>query len=135
MAGVNRSSVRCRWLVQPGHWTVRARVERMIEPALLLLLRERPRHGYDLLEAIPAVMGPDAEIDLGNLYRLLRGLEAEGLVASSWHADAPGPARRVYQLTPAGARLLDSWAAALGSTATVIASFLDRYQQGDRRPG
>src|SRR5207248_6897449 len=37
-----------------GHrWRVFARVERFTEPALLLLLRERPAHGYDLLERLP----------------------------------------------------------------------------------
>ena len=40
-------------MVRPGHWGVRARVERCSEPALLLLLRERPTHGYELLEALP----------------------------------------------------------------------------------
>ena len=33
-----------------GHWRVRSRVERFAEPAVLLLLQERPAHGYDLLE-------------------------------------------------------------------------------------
>jgi poly-beta-hydroxybutyrate-responsive repressor len=111
---------------------VRARVERLIEPALLLLLAERPRHGYDLLENVPALIGESADVDLGNLYRLLRGLEAEGVVSSTWHADAPGPARRVYKLTPAGVRLLGAWAAALRSTQSVIADFLDRHDNGER---
>ena len=44
---------RCRRMVRPGHWGVRARVERFSEPALLLLLRERATHGYELLEALP----------------------------------------------------------------------------------
>lgn len=126
-----RPGARCRWLVRPGHWAVRARVERFIEPALLLLLRERPRHGYDLLSSLPALAGPGADVDLGNLYRLLRGLEAEGLVAARWQVDAPGPARRVYRLTPAGRRLLDTWATALASTGTAITTFLDRYEQGE----
>ena len=124
--------MRCRWLVRPGHWAVRARVERFIEPTLLLLLRERPRHGYDLLESIPEVVGDAADVDLGNLYRLLRGLEADGLVSSRWKAGAPGPARRMYKLTPAGARLLDVWAAALRSTESVIGEFLIRYDEEGR---
>lgn len=112
---------------------MRARVERLVEPALLLLLHERPRHGYDLLESIPEVIGDGAEVDLGNLYRLLRGLEAEGLVSSQWNVDAPGPARRIYTLTPAGTRLLKAWATALRSTATVVATFLDRFDHKQRR--
>jgi PadR family transcriptional regulator PadR len=112
---------------------VRARVERLVEPALLLLLHERPRHGYDLLENIPGLVGDGADVDLSNLYRLLRGLEGEGLVTSTWDVGGRGPARRIYQLTPAGSRLLEAWAAALRSTGTVIASFLDRFDRQQRR--
>ena len=112
---------------------MRARVERLVEPALLLLLLERPRHGYDLLENIPALIGDRAEVDLGNVYRLLRGLEAEGLVSSQWDIDAPGPARRIYTLTPAGGRLLEAWGTALRSTQTVIATLLDRFDQEQGR--
>ena len=54
-----------------GHWSVHARVERFAEPALLLLLRERPAHGYDLLERLPELTG-EQRVEMGNLYRLLR---------------------------------------------------------------
>jgi poly-beta-hydroxybutyrate-responsive repressor len=120
-------------LSHTGEWAVRARVERLVEPALLLLLHERPRHGYDLLEHIPALVGDGADVDLGNLYRLLRGLEAEGLVSSRWDVGAPGPARRIYTLTRAGVRLLEAWATALRSTGTVITEFLDRFDRLDRK--
>src|SRR5436189_304316 len=69
---------RSRHQIRPGHWHVRARVERFVEPALLLLLRERPHHGYELIERLPEVAGEETRIDVGNLYRLLRALEAEG---------------------------------------------------------
>src|SRR5207248_3345218 len=69
---------RCRRMVRPGHWGVRARVERFSEPALLLLLRERPAHGYELLDALPALTG-EARVDMGNLYRVLRALEEDAL--------------------------------------------------------
>ena len=124
--------VRCRWTSPGGEWAVRARVERLVEPALLVLLRERPRHGYDLLEHIPALVGDGAEVDLGNLYRLLRGLEAEGLVSSRWVVDAPGPARRMYTLTAAGSRLLEAWATALRATGTVITTLLARFDRHER---
>ena len=112
---------------------MRARVERLVEPALLLLLRERPHHGYELIERLPEVAGDETRIDVGNLYRLLRALEAEGVVSSEWSADLPGPARRTYELTPTGRRLLDRWADALRSAQGVVQGFLDRYDDGERR--
>jgi poly-beta-hydroxybutyrate-responsive repressor len=121
-----RRIARCRWLVG-GTWLVRARVERFVEPALLLLLRERPQHGYDLLERIPELTGDDRGVDLGNLYRVLRALEEDGLVRSEWHAEIPGPAKRVYELTESGAEVLDRWAEALTRTRVEIDGFLERH--------
>jgi PadR family transcriptional regulator, regulatory protein PadR len=119
---------RSRRLVRPGHWDVRARVERFVEPSLLLLLRERPLHGYELLDRIPEL--GEGRVDIGNLYRLLRRLEDEGLVRSEWSADLPGPAKRTYELTAEGRRLLDRWAEALQGAQNTIAKFLDRYEEG-----
>jgi PadR family transcriptional regulator, regulatory protein PadR len=110
---------------------VRARIERFVEPAALLLLREGPAHGYDLLERLGEIV-PGERIDMGNLYRVLRALEEDGLVRSQWDADAPGPARRMYELAPAGARVLDDWAAALSRSRDRIDAFLQRYDEGRR---
>ena len=118
---------RFRRIGRAGHWGVRARVERFSEPALLLLLRERPAHGYELLDALPALTG-DTRVDMGNLYRVLRALEEDGLVTSRWEAGAPGPAKRIYELTAAGRRLLDEWAAALRRSRERIDTFLARYE-------
>jgi PadR family transcriptional regulator, regulatory protein PadR len=111
---------------------VHARVERFVEPALLLLLRDGSYHGYDLAEAL-AEVAPDERIDLGNLYRLLRSLEEEGLVASTWRDDLPGRAKRTYQLTDAGRQLLDRWAEALARADQTITAFLRRYHQGEEK--
>lgn len=118
---------RCRRMVRPGHWGVRARVERFSEPALLLLLRERATHGYELLEALPALTG-EARVDMGNLYRVLRALEEDGLVTSRWESGEPGPAKRTYELTEQGRRLLDEWVAALLRSRDRIDRFLQRYE-------
>jgi PadR family transcriptional regulator, regulatory protein PadR len=108
-------------------------VERFIEPALLLLLRERPMHGYELIELLPEVAGDETRIDVGNLYRVLRALEEEGIVSSEWSADLPGPAKRTYELTEAGSRLLDRWVESLRDAQSVIAGFIERYEQGEGR--
>ena len=108
-------------------------MERFVEPALLLLLRERPHHGYELIERLPELAGDETRIDVGNLYRLLRALEAEGVVTSEWSAELPGPAKRTYELTAEGRGLLDRWAEALRSAQGVIASFLERYDNEKER--
>jgi PadR family transcriptional regulator PadR len=133
MRGHRGRRPRSRAYVRPGHWAVRARVERFIEPALLLLLRERPMHGYELIERLPEIAGGETRVDVGNLYRVLRALEEEGIVSSEWSADLPGPAKRTYELTVEGRRLLDRWAESLREAQGVIAGFIDRYENGEGR--
>jgi len=128
--GRGYAGARCRAYVRPGHWAVQARVERFVEPTLLLLLRERPVHGYELIERVPEIAGDEVRVDVGNLYRILRALEEEGIVRSEWSADLPGPAKRTYELTDAGRRLLDRWAEALEQAQEVISGFLRRYEEG-----
>jgi poly-beta-hydroxybutyrate-responsive repressor len=118
--------------IRPGEWEVRARVERFIEPARLQLLSERPMHGYELLERVPDLAREERRVDLGNLYRLLRSLEEEGVVASEWDESLAGPAKRVYRLTPSGEALLGQWAVALGDARDLITAFLDRHAREGR---
>lgn len=110
-----------------------ARLERFSEPAVLLLLQEKPRHGYELLDELAPLLPGDVRPDFGNLYRMLRALEAEGLVKSEWHSGLPGPARRIYQLTGAGSELLKRWVSALGETQGRIGGFVHRYEHVQRR--
>jgi PadR family transcriptional regulator PadR len=119
---------RSRRRIGPDEWAVRARIERFHEPALLLLLKERPRHGYELIEMLSELAGE--RVDVGNLYRFLRRLEGDGIVESEWNGDLPGPAKRTYSLTSAGERLLDQWAEALRQSRDDVSKFLDRYEKG-----
>jgi DNA-binding PadR family transcriptional regulator len=100
---------------------VQARLERFAEPAVLLLLREDSAHGSDLLQRLPEIAG-DHRIEMGNLYRLLRTLEEEGLVESEW-ADG----KRTYSITDEGLQLLDDWVDALLRVRDLIEAFIRRY--------
>lgn len=92
---------------------------------LLLLLAEGPSHGYDLLEQVRevGVRGADA----GGLYRTLRAMEQEELVASWWEPSQSGPARRTYTLTAAGRRALDESVGALTDVEDLLRGLLARY--------
>jgi DNA-binding PadR family transcriptional regulator len=95
-----------------------------------LILRDGSTHGYELADSL-ADLVPAERIDMGNLYRMLRALEAEGIVESEWRDDLPGRNRRTYRLTEQGASLLDTWADALDKANKTITAFLERYR--DRR--
>jgi poly-beta-hydroxybutyrate-responsive repressor len=98
-----------------------------LRPALLLLLREEPAHGYDLLERARS-LGFDGS-DPGGLYRTLRKLEKEGMVRSSWESSDAGPQRRIYEITRAGKEELHDRAKGLAAGQELVASFLGRYEE------
>lgn len=96
-------------------------------PCLLLLLREGPAHGYDLVERL-APFGFSSEPPV--VYRNLRRMEAERLVESAWDTSGKGPARRVYNLTERGRNHLDAWTIAIMYQRDVLGTFLDRHARG-----
>ncbi|MDH3707389.1 MAG: PadR family transcriptional regulator [Acidimicrobiia bacterium] len=107
-----------------------ARVERFFEPALLLALRGGQAHGYELVDAM-STWGDDYVVDSGNLYRMLRSLEDESLIRSSWADSDRGAARRVYALEPKGERVLEAWAEALAATGEVLQQFRAAFDAAD----
>lgn len=103
-----------------------------LRPCLLLLIAERPSYGYDLLERLSELGFPQA--DPGLLYRSLRAMEQEGLVASSWDKSDVGPSRRTYRQTPEGKDWLHAWAGSLRQTRTILDTFLERYTAVSQEP-
>lgn len=98
-----------------------------IRPCLLLLIGQRPSHGYDLLERLEELGLPGT--DPGRLYRTLRSLDQEGLVLSEWEESRTGPPRRTYRITDEGLDWLHAWAGALRETRRILGSFLGQYEQ------
>jgi PadR family transcriptional regulator PadR len=127
MRFAHRHGPRTRWRDQQGRWHVRGRVERFLEPTLLLLLFEQPAHGYELVDRVAEIV-PGERPELGGLYRVLRALEEDGLVKSEWDAAAPGTAKRRDELTSAGRELLRAWAKALKQTQVVVDAFIERFE-------
>lgn len=98
-----------------------------LRPCLLLLLREQPAHGYDLIERLrPLGFSRD---DPGRLYRALRTLEDDGLVRSVWQKSTSGPERRMYELTRDGMASLHESVTALRQTHELLGGFVSRYAQ------
>ena len=99
-------------------------VRGLLHPFLLLLLLERAGHGYDLIERLAALGVPD--VDPSHAYRVLRALERDRLVASTWIAGC-GAARRRYELTAAGRADLSEWAERLSRLDQVVGDCVARF--------
>jgi PadR family transcriptional regulator PadR len=77
-----------------------------LSSCLLLLLLERPDHGYGLVSRLdPFGIG---DLDTGTVYRALRSLERRGCLCSDWSPSNNGPDRRIYRLTEKGCAALSS---------------------------
>jgi DNA-binding PadR family transcriptional regulator len=76
------------------------------ELAVLSLIAEQPRHGYEIEKVIEERgMREWTEIGFSSIYYLLKKLEKKGLVEGNIEpAAGRGPATRVYHLTEAGVR-------------------------------
>lgn len=83
-----------------------------VRHAILALLAQRPRHGYDLRAAFEAVVGGDVnwEVKPAQIYTTLERLEQAGQVeCASDLGEGEEPSRRVYAITQAGREELKEW--------------------------
>ena len=82
-----------------------------VRNALLGLLEQRPRHGYELHDAFEAVAGGEDNWDVkpAQVYTTLTRLERGGLIVQVSLEQEGGPAKRIYALTTAGQEELRDW--------------------------
>lgn len=77
---------------------------------ILLAVKNEPRHGYGIIRDVETRSDSSILLQTGALYRNLKRLRADGLVAE---VDPPAsggddPRRRYYTITPLGAAVLDA---------------------------
>jgi DNA-binding PadR family transcriptional regulator len=73
------------------------------ELAILSLVTETPRHGYEIEQVIEGRGMRDwTEVGFSSIYYLLKKLEKEGLIEGQLEKAERGPARKVYHATPEG---------------------------------
>ncbi|MFQ5526736.1 MAG: PadR family transcriptional regulator [Thermoanaerobaculia bacterium] len=87
-----------------------------------------PKYGYSLLQDL-AKRG--LEVEQGTLYPLLRRLDEQGLLESTWNVAGPRP-RKYYQLSAEGldalAALAEQWSDLVAALEQLIA---ERDTQGE----
>lgn len=109
-----------------GHPVAQHRPRRQfLHSAILLLLAEKPRHGYALTNAI-ADLGL-GDMDRPRIYRALAELEVNGLVKVWDESSNSGHVRRVYSPTDLGHQSLDTAAVMVAHERSALDNFLQRY--------
>ena len=91
----------------------RERKKGSAELLILSLLKDRPRHGYEIGQLIELRSRGALRFNVASLYPLLYRLEERNWIRGRWIEKAGQRRRRYYRLTPAGKKMLakqqDGW--------------------------
>ncbi len=102
----------------------------LLELCILNLLSREGLHGYLIVKRLAAV--PGLVITEGTAYPLLSRLKGEGLIRSKLVESPQGPARRMYELTAAGKRHLQSINSSWEEISSAVNGFVN---PADERKG
>jgi DNA-binding PadR family transcriptional regulator len=72
------------------------------ELIILGLLKDKPRHGYEIKKQIKEVISTFAALDVESIYYTLNLLEKKGFVKKAVSSKGPRPEKFIYSLTPKG---------------------------------
>jgi len=95
---------------------------------VLLLLSGSSSYGYEMRRRLGE---HDVKADPSKLYRLLRRLDADGLLRSHWSDPASGPRRRVYDVTAKGRCGLHEIAGLMQRVGDMHDAFVEAYERVD----
>jgi DNA-binding PadR family transcriptional regulator len=96
-----------------------------LDHAILGLLSERPRSGYDLkTRCFDDALKPFWTADQAQIYRTLERLKAAKHVSVTTRRCAGRPDRRIYEITRSGREQLDAWLAQAHPSPTLRDPFL-----------
>lgn len=101
---------------------------RNIEAFLLLELVRGPSYGRDLIRCLVNYGFRRATTEPGVVYKLLRALEDNGSIRSTWATRESGPARRYYEITESGHELLRRRMHQLQRYLDRVERLLDEYR-------
>ena len=79
-----------------------------LDMLILQTLQWGPQHGYGISQAIRIRSGEVLQVETGSLYPALQRMLREGLLESKEGVSAKGRPTRIYRLTRAGVRHLES---------------------------
>ncbi len=105
---------------------------RHLSAFLLLLVAQQPDHGGSLIERLRGLNPPGWTVDTGRVYRLLRDLEKEGALRSSWRQTMAGQPVRVYEMTAGGRARLAGDADEIRLRRDTLDGFLRLFERTGR---
>lgn len=116
------------WAIKEGKKREKRRTPLMVslvEPALLIMIREQARHGYSLKSELK-ILGI-SPIHPSVIYRTLRQMEQLEWIQSEWDTEnKQGPPRKIFSITDQGIKALETWQEELVKAQGCIQRMLER---------
>ena len=107
----------------------RGRAAGYLQACLLFQLYAKDRHGYELLQGLYTYISDAHTYDPSIIYRFMRGMQEDGLVASYEGDVSLGPRRRMYRLTSTGKQQLNIWIEGLKRLREEIDHLVSVYEK------
>lgn len=107
------------------NWTTQLR-KGLLEMCTLNAISVEPLYGYDIVRQLRKIEG--LVISEGTIYPILSRFKREGLVKTTLKESDQGPARKYYQLTAAGEKLLQK----MNSQWELVLRGVDDIQAGNK---
>ncbi len=109
--------------------TIRAyQTGKHLEAFILLVIARQPMHGGAVVARLRAILPTSWTIDDGQVYRLLRSLEADQALESTWVTETGGAPVRVYRITARGRARLALWKEDIELRMQSLRSFLALWE-------
>jgi DNA-binding PadR family transcriptional regulator len=106
---------------------VQGRTVRMLELAILGLLKERAMHGYQLKKRLADTLGGFWQVSYGSLYPALKRLQREGAVEMIFPREQVGRRKNVYRITEKGEAMFAELLERAGQDASEDSGFSVRF--------
>lgn len=100
-----------------------------LEAFILLVITQESLHGGAVISRLKSILPSIWTVDDGHVYRLLRRLESDGAVVSTWITEDAGSPVRIYRLTEQGRVLLDEWKEDITLRVQSLQTFLDLWSK------
>lgn len=103
---------------------------RWMQFLILRTIYEKPSYGYEIIKKIEEISEGRHKIESGTMYTILRRMEQNEVVTSSWKKSKGGPDKRTYKVTKKGEKYLKAWLEMIIERKTMIdkmATFYDKH--------
>ncbi|MHB1652962.1 MAG: PadR family transcriptional regulator [Desulfitobacteriaceae bacterium] len=80
-----------------------------VKHAILGILKDAPRHGYEMKNIFDEQVGNFWNLNFGQIYTTLDRLEKEGFVSCTEEEQESRPDKKVYFISPTGVQELARW--------------------------